>query len=58
MDIRSRWNEVKAYLKQKYGMLTEEDLALSPGREGDLMIRLQNKLGKTKADILKILGEA
>jgi hypothetical protein len=58
MDISSRWKEVKAYLKQKYAMLNEDDLTLNPGKEGDLMTRLQHKLGKTKADILKILGEA
>ena len=39
-------------------MLSDDDLVLSPGKESDLMMRLQNKLGKTKADILKILGEA
>jgi hypothetical protein len=39
-------------------MLTDDDLTLYPGKEGDLMGRLQRKLGMTKADILKIIGEA
>ena len=58
MDVKSRWNDVKVRLKQKYEMLTDEDLILSIGKEGDLIGRLQRKLGKTKADILKIIGEA
>jgi uncharacterized protein YjbJ (UPF0337 family) len=58
LDIRSRWNEVKGRLKQQYDMLTDDDLTLRFGQEGDLMGRLQKKLGKTKADILKIIGEA
>jgi uncharacterized protein YjbJ (UPF0337 family) len=58
LDIRSRWNEVKGRLKQQYEMLTDEDLTLRFGHEGDLMGKLQKKLGKSKADILKIIGEA
>jgi uncharacterized protein YjbJ (UPF0337 family) len=58
MDIRYRWNEVKLRLKQTYGMLTDDDLVLYLGKEGDLIGRLQRKLGKTKADIIKIIGEA
>ena len=58
IDIRSRWNEVRSRLKQQYQMLTDDDLTLKLGHEGDLMGRLQKKLGKTKSDVLKIIGEA
>jgi uncharacterized protein YjbJ (UPF0337 family) len=58
LDVKSRWNEVKCRLKQQYGILTDDDLTLRFGHEGHLMGRLQQKLGKTKADILKIIGEA
>src|SRR5688572_4202763 len=57
MDIKNRWNEVRYHLKQRYGWLTDEDLTLSLGREGDLLERLQKKLGMSKADVLRILGE-
>jgi len=55
-EIISRWNNVKAALKQKY-MLTDEDLLLNQGREGELIGRLQKKLGKSKADIMRMIGE-
>jgi len=57
MDIRIRWNEVRLHLKKKYSALTDEDLTLYLGRESDLIQRLQNKLGKSKADVLRIIGE-
>lgn len=57
LNIKSRWSEVKALLKQRYQMLSDEDLALRVGHEGDLLLRLQRKLGKSKADILKLIGE-
>ena len=58
LDIRSRWNEVRSRLKQQYEMLTDDDLTHKIGHEGDLMCRLQKKLGKTKSDVLKLIGEA
>lgn len=57
-DIRSRWNEVKGRLKEQYQVLSDDDLALRFGQEGNLLGRLQKKLGKTKADILRIIAEA
>lgn len=58
LDIKRRWSEVRGRLKQKYGVLSDDDLTLYIGKEGDLMNRLQEKLGKSKADILKLIGEA
>jgi hypothetical protein len=56
LEILMRWNNVKTALKQKY-MLTEEDLSLNAGREGEMIGRLQKKLGKSKADVMRIIGE-
>jgi uncharacterized protein YjbJ (UPF0337 family) len=51
LKIKGQWNELKGKLKQKYGQLTDDDLAYSEGREDELYGRLQQKLGKTKEDI-------
>jgi uncharacterized protein YjbJ (UPF0337 family) len=56
LDIISRWNTVKAILKQRYGMLTDDDLMFRYGREGELIGRLQQKLGKSRGDIMRIIG--
>lgn len=57
LETRGRWNEVKDRLKQQFQMLTDDDLTFRFGQEGLLMGRLQKKLGKTKADILKLIGD-
>lgn len=57
LDVKSRWNDVKRQLKERYTMLSDEDLNLRFGREGDIIGRLQRKLGKSKADVLKMIGE-
>jgi hypothetical protein len=56
-DIIGRWNVVKGVLKQRYNMLTDEDLTFRTGHEGELINRLQSKLGKSRADIMRIIGE-
>jgi hypothetical protein len=58
MDIRTRWNEVKSRLKNRYEILTDEDLNLNLGKEYDLIQRLQRKLGKSRAEIFRMIGEA
>ena len=48
LKIKGSWNEAKGKLKQKYGELTDDDLAFAEGKEDELLGRLQTKLGKTK----------
>ena len=52
-EVKGTWNEMKGKLKQKYGQLTEDDLAYEEGREDEMYGRLQQKLGKTKDEIRK-----
>lgn len=51
LKIKGAWNEAKGKLKQKYGQLTDDDLAFAEGKEDELYGRLQQKLGKTKEEI-------
>lgn len=51
LELKGNWNEVKGKLKQKYGQLTDDDLAFSEGKEDEFLGRLQQKLGKAKEDI-------
>jgi uncharacterized protein YjbJ (UPF0337 family) len=53
LTVEGNWNEIKGKLKQKYGVLTDNDLAFSKGKEDELYGRLQQKLGKTKDEIRK-----
>jgi uncharacterized protein YjbJ (UPF0337 family) len=51
LQIKGTWNEVKGKLKQKYGQLTDDDLAFADGKEDELLGRLQKKLGRTQDEI-------
>jgi len=51
LEIKGNWNEVKGKLKQKYGDLTDDDLAFAEGKEDELLGRLQQKTGKSKEEL-------
>lgn len=57
MNIRGRWNEAKDKLKQKYASLTDDDLVLAIGKEGELIGRIQRRLGVRKHEVFKILSD-
>ncbi|HEX5490396.1 MAG TPA: CsbD family protein [Candidatus Udaeobacter sp.] len=51
LQLKGSWNEVKGKLKQKYGQLTDDDLAFADGKEDELLGRLQKRLGRTKDEV-------
>ena len=53
--LRGNWNVMKGKLKQQYGDLTDDDLRYEEGREDELFGRLQQKLGKSKDEIKRML---
>ena len=56
-EPNENWNIIKGKLKQKFGMLTESDLLYTEGKQEEMLNRLQTKLGRTKAEIRKIITE-
>lgn len=56
-ELKGNWNETKGKLKQKFAILTDNDLLLEDGKEDEMWGRLQTKLGKTKAEIQKFISE-
>lgn len=51
LEFKGGWNEVKGKLKQKYGQLTDDDLAFSEGKDDELLGRLEKRLGRAKEAI-------
>jgi len=49
--IKGNVNEMKGKLKQKYGKLTDDDLALLEGKRDEFLGRLQQKTGKSKQEL-------
>lgn len=56
-EIKGNWNELKGKLKQKFAILTDDDLLLLEGKNDELLGRLQKKLGKTKEEIQQIISD-
>jgi len=55
-ELKGNWNETKGKLKQKFAVLTDNDLMLVEGKQEEMMGRLQAKLGKTKEEIQKVIA--
>lgn len=56
LNSKGIWNEQKGKLKQKFAILTDNDLLLEEGKNDELLGRLQAKLGKTKEEIQNIIA--
>ena len=57
LKLKGSWKVLKGKLKQKYAVLTDDDLAFAEGKEEELYGRLQQRLGKTREEIKKELKE-
>ena len=53
-ELKGNWNEQKGKLKQKFAVLTDNDLMFDEGKKDEMLGKLQIKLGKTKEEIQKI----
>ncbi|MDG2433984.1 CsbD family protein [Flavobacterium sp.] len=53
-EIKGNWNELKGNLKQKFAELTDDDLLFEEGQDDEVWGKLQQKLGKTKKEILSL----
>ena len=56
-ELNGSWKETKGKLKQRFAILTDNDLMLLEGKEDELLGRLERKLGKSKEELHKIISE-
>ena len=57
LELKGNWNETKGKLKQKFAILTDSDVLMVEGKQDELLGRLQQKLGKSKEELLKVISE-
>jgi uncharacterized protein YjbJ (UPF0337 family) len=57
LKIKGNWNEIAGKLKQQYANLTDDDLLFKEGKEEELLGRLQQKLGRTKEELRKVIAK-
>ena len=52
LKLKGSWNETKGKIKQAYGDLTDDDLKRDEGKDDEFVGKLQQKLGKTKDEVV------
>lgn len=55
LEIKGNWNELKGKLKEKYAVLTDNDLAFEEGKEDQLIGQIQQKTGKTRDEVMEVI---
>ncbi len=55
LEIKGKWNEMKGKIKQANANLTDDDLQYEEGKDDELVGRIQQKLGKTRDEVIKWL---
>jgi uncharacterized protein YjbJ (UPF0337 family) len=55
-QLKGSWKEQKGRLKQKFAMLTDNDLLFAEGRMDEMLGKIQVKLGKTKEELAAIIA--
>jgi uncharacterized protein YjbJ (UPF0337 family) len=57
LEFKGKWNEWKGKIKQANADLNDDDLQYEEGKDDEMLGRLQQKLGKTKDDVVKWLRD-
>lgn len=55
-EVKGNWNEQKGKLKQKFAILTDNDLMFEEGKKDEMMGKLQIILGKSKEEVDSIIA--
>ncbi|WP_396153414.1 CsbD family protein [Flavobacterium sp.] len=56
-DLKGKWNELKGKLKQQYADLIDDDLLYEEGKEDELYGKIQQRVGKTKEEVKKMIDD-
>ncbi|MHB1414456.1 MAG: CsbD family protein [Chloroflexota bacterium] len=54
---KGRWNEMKGKVKQRWGELTDDDIAKGEGNRDELVGKIQQKYGGNKEEISRQLND-
>jgi uncharacterized protein YjbJ (UPF0337 family) len=55
-EARGNWSEQKGKLKQRFAILTDNDLLFKEGKKDEMLGRIQIILGKTKEELRSIIA--
>ena len=55
INVIGYWDKKKEKIKEKFPLITDEDLSYREGKEKEMIEMLGNKLGKSKLELLNII---
>jgi hypothetical protein len=53
--ITADWSVLSQQLKEKFSQLTDSDLKFEPGKEGELLTRMETRLNKKREEVINII---
>jgi uncharacterized protein YjbJ (UPF0337 family) len=53
LKMNGNWNDLKGKVKKQYASLTDDDLLYEEGKDDELVGRIQQKIGKTKDEVIQ-----
>jgi uncharacterized protein YjbJ (UPF0337 family) len=56
IEAKGSWKEQKKKLKQKFALLTDNELLIAESEKEELFNKLQARLGKTKEELHRIIA--
>lgn len=57
LEIEGDWNIIKGKLRQRWAMLTDDDLAILEGKQDELLGRIQRRTGQTREAVEEAIDE-
>ncbi len=55
-NLEQGWSDIADKLLNRFPKLTHADVAFLKGHEEDLLVRIEQKLQKTRPDLLKLIS--
>jgi uncharacterized protein YjbJ (UPF0337 family) len=55
--LKTHWKSIKGQLQERFGHLTDDDLAFAEGKGQELLERLQEKLGISRGELNGLLDD-
>lgn len=52
LELKGNWNVLKGKVKQAHADFTDDELRYEEGKEDELLGRMQDKLGKTREEVV------
>jgi uncharacterized protein YjbJ (UPF0337 family) len=52
LELKGKWNEMRGKVKKAHSDLTDDDLRYEEGKDDELLGRLQQKLGKSREELI------